>query len=145
VADALRDACRALERDHALRHVDRLGGWGEGLTPAGDDFLIGLVAGLDALVRDRQQQRELHGAIAAALRRATPRTTPIAAHYLQLAADGHYTEPLVRLREALLCEDDDPQVDAALHAALRIGATSGADAVSGLLAALQAWLPIEIA
>jgi hypothetical protein len=141
VAHALRDACRALDCDQAVRHADRLVGWGEGLTPAGDDFLIGLIAGLGALARDQSQRRELRRAVAAALRRATPRTTPIAAHYLQLAADGHYTEPLLRLREALLCQDDDQRVDSALHTALAVGGTSGADTVSGLLAALQAWLP----
>ena len=72
----------------------------------------------------------------------TPRTTPIAAHYLRLAAGGHYTEPLLRLRRALLCEDNADVVDAALRSALAVGATSGADTVSGLSAGLRAWLPM---
>ena len=138
----MRDACRALDSEQALRHADRLIGWGEGLTPAGDDFLIGLIAGLDALVRADERRRGLRSAIASALRGATPRTTPIAAHYLQLAAGGHHTEALVRLRNALLCEDSADVVDAALRNALAVGATSGADTVSGLLAGLQAWLPV---
>ena len=71
----------------------------------------------------------------------TQRTTPIAAHFLRLAAAGHYAEPLIRLRTALLCEDDGDVVDAALQSALAVGATSGADTVSGLLAGLLAWLP----
>ena len=141
VVSALRDACRALDGEQALRHVARLIGWGEGLTPAGDDFLIGLIAGLDALVRGDERRRELRSAIATALRHGARRTTPIAAHYLQLAAGGHPTEPLVRLRNALLCEDSVEGVDAALRNALAVGATSGADTVSGLLAGLQAWLP----
>ncbi|HEY6512580.1 MAG TPA: DUF2877 domain-containing protein [Burkholderiaceae bacterium] len=138
VVAGLRDACRALDAAQALRHVARLVGWGEGLTPAGDDFLIGLIAGLDALV-DGTGRRELRDALAATLRDAAPRTTPIAAHYLRLAADGHFAEPLLRLRDALLGEDDDQVVDAALRTALDVGATSGADTVSGLLAALLAW------
>ena len=96
VAAALRDACRALDCEQAARHVDRLIGWGEGLTPAGDDFLVGLVAGLEALVRSDEERRRFHGALAAALACRTQRTTPIAAHYLRLAAAGHYTEPLIR-------------------------------------------------
>jgi len=96
VTAALRHACQALEGHQVVRHVDRLIGWGEGLTPAGDDFLVGLTAGLDAFV-DGPERRELRSAIVAVLRNATPRTTPIAAHYLCLAADGHYTEPLLRL------------------------------------------------
>jgi len=41
----------------------------------------------------------------------------------------------------LLCQDDPDVVERALAGALAIGATSGADTVSGLLAALSAWLP----
>ena len=142
VVSGLRDACRALDGGQALRHVARLIGWGEGLTPAGDDFLIGLIAGLDALVGGEVRRRGLRSAIATALRRGAPRTTPIAAHYLRLAAEGHHTQPLVRLRNVLLCEGSADAVDAALRNALAVGATSGADTVSGLLAGLQAWLPV---
>jgi hypothetical protein len=141
VVSALRDACRALDGAQAVRHAARLVGWGEGLTPAGDDFLLGLVAGLDGLVGDNGRRHTFHGMLAAALIALTPRTTAIAAHYLRLAADGHYTEPLVSLRHALLSEDAADAVDAALRAALAVGATSGADSVSGLLAGLSAWLP----
>ena len=141
LAAALRDACRALDGEQAARQVDRLIGWGEGLTPAGDDLLIGLLAGLDAQVRGDEARRRFHGWLAALLASRTERTTPIAAHYLRLAANGHYTEPLIRLRTALLCEDGDDVVDAALRSALDVGATSGADTVSGLLSGLLAWLP----
>jgi len=141
VAAALRDACRALDWAQATQHVDRLIGWGEGLTPAGDDFLVGLIAGLAALVHGDEGRRRFQGALAAMLTSRTQRTTPIAAHYLRLAAAAHYTAPLLRLRGALLCEDDGEVVDAALQSALAVGATSGADTVSGLLAGLLAWLP----
>lgn len=145
VVAALRDACRLLDREQAARHVNVLVGWGEGLTPAGDDFLVGLIAGLDARVGPEGRRRRFRSAFAAALGCRTQRTTPIAAHYLRLAAGGHYAEPLVRLRHALLCEDDGDAVDAALHRALAVGATSGADTVSGLLAGLLAWLPVSSA
>jgi hypothetical protein len=141
VVSALRDACRSLDREQAMQHAARLVGWGEGLTPAGDDFLLGLLAGLDALVGDSERRDAFDRMLATALNALTPRTTAIAAHYLRLAADGHYTEPLIRLRHAMLCEDDLGAVDAALCAALAVGATSGADTVSGLLAGLSAWLP----
>jgi len=49
---------------------------------------------------------------------------------------------LLHLRRALLCEDDGDVVDAALCNALAVGATSGADTVSGLSAGLRAWLPM---
>ncbi len=43
-------ACRALDAGTAAHEVERLIGWGEGLTPAGDDVLVGWRAALDALV-----------------------------------------------------------------------------------------------
>jgi hypothetical protein len=141
VVSALRDACRALDGEQAVRYAGRLVGWGEGLTPAGDDFLLGLIAGLDALVGDSERRRTFCGMLTSALNALTPRTTAIAAHYLRLAAGGHYAEPLGRLRHALLCEDDPGAVDAALCDTFAVGATSGADTVSGLLAGLLAWLP----
>ena len=141
-ASALHDACRALDHPRAARQIERLVGWGEGLTPAGDDFLIGLLAGLDAFVHGEPRRPRFRSALACVISGLTPRTTPIAAHYLRLAAGGHYTEPLIRLRRALLCEDNDDVVDAALRSALAVGATSGADTVSGLSAGLRAWLPV---
>lgn len=139
-AAALGEACRALDRDQAARQVDRLVGWGEGLTPAGDDFLVGLLAGLDALVGDVEARRRFRCALAATVGVRTSRTTAIAANYLSLARAGHYNAPLVEVRAALLCEEDPGVVDAALQRALAVGATSGADTVGGLLAGLSAWL-----
>ena len=145
VVSALRDACRALDRERAVPQVDRLVGWGEGLTPAGDDFLIGLIAGLAARVQGDERRRRFHDALVSAIAERTHRTTPIAAHYLRLAAGGHYTEPLIRARNAMLGEGDSDVVDAALDDALAVGATSGADSVSGLLAGLRSWLPVAAA
>lgn len=144
-AAALGEACRALDRERAVRHVDHLVGWGEGLTPAGDDFLVGLLAGLDALLDGVEARRQFRSALAAAVAARTSRTTPVAAHYLRLAGARHYSAPLVDLRAALLCEDDPDVVEVALAATLAIGATSGADTVAGLLAGLNAWLPARSA
>jgi hypothetical protein len=136
---ALRDACGTLDIEAAMRHTARMIGWGEGLTPAGDDFLVGLLAGLDAFVDGDGRRARVRGAIAAVVTSGARRTTPIAAHYLTLAAGGHYNEPIVGLRHALLAEDDGRVIDAVLRRALAIGATSGADTAHGLLTGLAAW------
>ena len=70
-----------------------------------------------------------------------PRTTAIAAHGLGLAALGHYSEPLLDARAALLEQPRQALADAALARALAVGASSGADALAGLLAGLRAWQP----
>jgi len=141
VLGALADACRTLDREQALRQLERLVGWGEGLTPAGDDFLVGLLAGLEVLARGDERRLRFHRAIGAAVTARTHRTTPIAAHCLRLAAAGHHAEPLLELRDALVSAVDEGAVATALRRALAVGATSGADTVSGLLAGLFAWLP----
>jgi hypothetical protein len=145
VTVALAQACRALDGEQVARHAARLIGWGEGLTPAGDDFLIGLIAGLDVALGGDARRAPLRETLARALVAGCARTTPVAAHYLRLAAAGHYNEPLLRLRAALRCEHDVVAVDAALRSALAVGATSGADTVCGLLAGLRAWLPAATA
>ena len=139
VVAALAEACRELEFEPARRQIDRLIGWGEGLTPAGDDFLVGLLAGLDASVEGDSRRPGFRAALAAAIVTALPRTTDIAAHCLRLACGGHYSQALLRLRQAVLDDAEGLSLDAALQRALAIGATSGADGVSGLLAGLRAW------
>ena len=140
VAAALADACRNLDTQAALAQAQRLIGWGEGLTPAGDDFLVGLLAALHALMQNDPARRHLHDALAAQIASHVQRTTPIAAHYLLLGAAGHFSEPLLGLRNALFTQADASLVDTALRRALAVGATSGADTVAGLLAGLSAWL-----
>ncbi|MEQ1804961.1 MAG: DUF2877 domain-containing protein [Burkholderiaceae bacterium] len=140
VVAALADACRNLDTPAALAQAQRLIGWGEGLTPAGDDFLVGLLAALQALARSDAPRLGFHAVLAMHVARDVQRTTPIAAHYLRLAAAGHFTEPLLSLRDALLGQTDEAQLDAALQRALAVGATSGADTVSGFLAGLTAWI-----
>ncbi len=140
VVAALADACRNLDTPAALAHAQRLIGWGEGLTPAGDDFLVGLLAALHTAAPGEASRGNFHAALATHIAANVVRTTPIAAHYLRLAAAGHFTEPLLSLRDALLGQTDEAQLDAALQRALAVGATSGADTVSGLLAGLTAWI-----
>jgi hypothetical protein len=110
------------------------------LTPAGDDFLVGLLAGLDALVLGEPARLHFRDALAATVVSLAGRTTSISAHCLRLAAGGHVGEPLLGLRDALTTEPRAHVADEALHAALAIGATSGADAVTGLLAGLAGWV-----
>jgi len=135
---SLARALRGCESAMALRIARRLVGLGEGLTPAGDDFLVGWLAGLERLASSPARVAFLE-TVADALSAAAQRTTPLAAHLLRLAACGHHGEVLCRLRDAFLCEVRDDLFDAALAAALACGATSGADTAVGLLEAANGW------
>jgi hypothetical protein len=139
--NALEAACRTLDGGRALPALRRLIGRGEGLTPAGDDFLVGLVAGLERLTAGDAERARFLGALAKGIEADTVRTTPIAAHALRQAVRGHHGAAVLALREALLCDADFERVAQALAALLCIGASSGAAMASGLLAGLRAWGP----
>jgi len=160
VAAALAAACASLDLSRARAAIDRLIGWGEGLTPAGDDFIVGLLAGLDHATTHADAARRdvadalasrvaFRDALAAHVAAGTKRTTAIAAHALRLAARGAWSETIDRLLVALCRDADDRAADAALAHLLAFGASSGADTASGIVAALRAWWsppsPIEIA
>ncbi len=135
----LGQACRELDVERACSHVGGLVGWGEGLTPAGDDVLVGWYAALNALAGDHGDRRNFLRDLSIAIVAQTQRTTPIAAHYLRLATEGHFNADVTRLRNALLCERDPAAVKSALDTALAVGATSGADLVTGFVSGCVAW------
>jgi hypothetical protein len=139
VCARLERACRDSDVDVALTHASRLIGWGEGLTPAGDDFLVGMLAALHAMTSSAARATFV-ARLGDALEVQVNRTTSIAAHALRLAAHGHFSADLHRLRDALLSADDVARVRRLADDALDVGATSGVDRVAGLIAGVSAWL-----
>jgi len=116
------------EGDAALLQMAaaQLAGLGNGLTPAGDDFLGGtmLWAWL-ALSTPRSLCRVLAEA-------AAPRTTALSAALLHAAARGECSAAWHALLAAL-CQGTDVELAKAARAVLAHGATSGADALAGFL------------
>jgi hypothetical protein len=109
--------------------VSALVGLGPGLTPSGDDFLIGALAALDAV-----GQTKTHAALGEAVAAAAPaRTSPLSASFLRAAAAGYAGENLHALVAAVV----GGHLDAAAAAAGRIGHTSGWDTLAGAVLALR--------
>ncbi len=109
-------------------------GNGPGLTPSGDDAIVGLLAVLHRAGPIELCARPLRliGNILDAL---LCRTTSVGAHYLRLAIDGHFGEHLTDLVDALGSEGGaSPERVARVRAT---GATSGADALVGVVAGLR--------
>ena len=108
-------------------------GLGVGLTPSGDDALVGLLAGLEAT------GHPLRGALGAAIgHAATGRTTAQAATALRHAAAGRYSERLHDVLRAIgRAQTAQPGLETAIDTALAFGATSGGDTLSGLFAAID--------
>jgi hypothetical protein len=118
--------------------LSRLIGFGPGLTPAGDDVLVGLMSVLYRAGAGSADARAVRTTLARELHRQAHRSTDVGAHYLRLAADGHFAEPLLDLVDALVGGRDRAVVLARTRDALRVGASSGADAVAGVLLGLCA-------
>src|SRR5262249_3933247 len=98
-------------------------GLGPGLTPSGDDFLIGALAVLDAL-----GESEAHAVLARADVDALPElTTPLSGCFLRAAAGGHVGEKLRQALSSLLVGD----IDMAIAVAGEIGHSSGWDMMAG--------------
>lgn len=115
--------------EFALR---KLIGLGVGLTPAGDDFLVGLISWLTwrddrsaAVVRMRD-----------AIRSGAADTTPLSAALLTAAVEGDFALPLLRLYAAWN-DPDDARFAEAARVVSGLGHTSGIDLLGGVLAGTQ--------
>lgn len=124
-------ATRACNRTDCLAAARSLLGLGPGLTPAGDDCLVGWLAGAwTSGVEGRGLVEAVRLELVAA---AAERTGPLSRAFLAAAVAGEAAEPL---REFVLAPDD-----ARLTGLLALGATSGADLLAGYLLARAALAP----
>ena len=130
----------ALERFRAggeIRGLAALVGLGEGLTPSGDDVLMGVLAGLDAAREMSGDAAALRQRLCAELERGTSRTTRLAAQMLDAAAAGFYAEPVLGLLQTLALPKPNAKVlERAIADLLAVGHRSGADTLRGIGAAL---------
>jgi hypothetical protein len=138
---ALLSATRRLELEAAAPAVGSLLGLGPGLTPSGDDFLVGFVAGLWSTTGQETRRRAFVSGLGTLLAGGAQRTTDVSASYLEHAAEGRVSIVLVSLVRALGRECQAQRVRQSTQNALHVGSTSGADGVMGLLIGLKAWQP----
>lgn len=111
----------------------QLAGLGIGVTPAGDDWLVGGLLALRSMLPETRA--DSIGTLIA--RAAAPRTTPLSAAWLGAAARGECHEHWHALLEGIQA-DDEGAVGAAAAALIRHGHTSGADALAGFVMVLTA-------
>jgi hypothetical protein len=109
----------------------RLAGLGNGLTPAGDDFLMGVIFALWAS-RPPYKVEPLADSIATSAR---PHTTRLSGAWLEAAARGEASIRWHRLIDALN-GGNQRHIMVAVWRILQVGHTSGADALLGFLLAM---------
>jgi hypothetical protein len=127
---------RALSRGDeplALANVERLLGLGTGLTPSGDDVLLGLLAALNVPDSPQQAWRRIGARVVDG---AGERTHLVSGAALRHAANGRVRASIASLCRALMYETPR-SVLKALARVMRIGSGSGAEIAFGVLAGFR--------
>ncbi len=116
------------------KNVKRLIGFGEGFTPSGDDFLVGLIASLYFL--DNSMFKYFSREIRRIINLKKKRTTFLSGKFLEYACQGKFSETILNLLKTIFSEDRE-DVENAAKRCLNFGATSGRDTVLGILSGLS--------
>ena len=114
-------------------------GVGEGLTPAGDDVIVGVLAALDLLSACSASARQQRGeCIAALIGQAEGRTTRLATQLIESACEGEYAEPLRDLLHGMAASPlDAASLVAAARSVAALGHDSGVSLLRGLIAGID--------
>lgn len=114
--------------------LGKLIGAGPGLTPSGDDVLVGVMATLHRLEKCRALMR-MSNHIQADIGH---RTNPISAAYLVAAMDGYAGEPIVTVIDELIFARTI-EAERVARRLDQIGSTSGWDSFVGIVVVLECW------
>lgn len=142
IASALRElttAARRLDATALPPPLTALIGLGAGLTPSGDDLLVGFLAGLWCTALERNERLEFLSKLGETVIALSPRTNDISRTYLLHAAHGKVSRRLLDLAQVISHGEDNGRLLAAAESAMQAGHTSGMDTVTGLLAGMTAW------
>ncbi len=114
-------------------------GLGPGLTPSGDDLILGYLTGLWCAVQSEPQRLPFLSQFGETVTSLARHTTSISRTYLFHAAHGQVSSRLEHLARAICRATPPARLLPLLEAAARMGHSSGMDATSGLLLGLTAW------
>jgi hypothetical protein len=134
-------ATRRLRCGSAALAMARMVGCGPGLTPSGDDLIVGFLAGLWRARGADPERLRFVASLGLAVSAAAQATSEVSRAYLIHAARGRFSEPIAILTRQLGDGANAEQVEGATAAALQVGHLSGSDGVLGLLLGLRAWAP----
>ena len=134
--------CELLVSSHVSPHdmssaLSRLVGLGVGLTPSGDDFIIGALA----IARAHSLSGGLGEKLIDIVDGLARNTTRVSQHYLMSAVRGRFSKSVIDVVDVVLCSDSSMDADVfetAFKALLDHGSTSGTDTLAGMVAMLLA-------
>ena len=112
-------------------------GLGPGLTPSGDDALVGMAAAVTAMATPGTLDATFLRRVADT---ASSRTTAVSTAFLRHAVAGEFSAGLHRLLAAFIGPDPS-DVASTIERSVAFGATSGTDTLVGVLTGLDALAP----
>jgi hypothetical protein len=118
--------------------TSQLAGLGIGLTPSGDDFIMGAIYAT-WIIHSPETAKLLAHDIASA---GASLTTSLSAAWLRSAGRGEAGIAWHRFFDALVSANTT-NVESAIGKILNIGATSGADALAGFIGTFQVWAGLQ--
>jgi hypothetical protein len=130
ICKGLAEATRYRDVEAAERAMSGLIGFGEGRTPAGDDYLVGYFA---ALWSCSDMRRGFAAALGGRLRALIAPAGHLSRLYLQAAAEGEVSERIATVAASVAAGSDDAVIRRAVAGALAVGHSSGAASLLGLL------------
>jgi Protein of unknown function (DUF2877) len=144
VVTAMQQALAAGDSAQMLEVARHLIGLGPGLTPSGDDFLVGYLRGLWLLHHTQRATSLMRQCLRAGLLPdLDDRTTRVGAEFIRYALAGDFAEVLDRAALALFGATYPQAVQFAVSCLLAQGETSGSDTTRGLLTSLEALMWIS--
>jgi hypothetical protein len=141
IGTAMQGAIADRNPDQLLEVTRHLIGLGRGLTPSGDDVLVGCLRGLWLLPWNPPAVDQMLDCVRhALLPELNARTTRVGAEFIRYALDGAFAEVLDQVARSLLAACHPLLVQSAVNRLLAQGETSGTDTLLGLLRCLEAFL-----
>lgn len=134
-------ATQQYDLDAASTAARTLIGLGSGLTPSGDDLLVGYLVGLWCAVRERLDRKQFISDLGRRVIHLSDRTNDISRTYIYHGARGQVSSRLAALAEAISLGESGEPLLSTTENAMRVGHSSGMDAVTGLLFGLTTWEP----
>jgi hypothetical protein len=114
-------------------------GLGSGLTPSGDDFLVGFLTGLHSTRGKSRNRLKFLSKLGRYVRRLSCNTNDISSTYLYHATKGKVSSKLAGLVEAIAGGEGTNHFWQTVEKVMRVGHSSGMDTVTGLLVGLSTW------
>lgn len=133
---ALSRAGSNLDSVAAAQALAQLAGLGPGLTPSGDDFIVGYLAALYTRCSAEPALRPFLGGLIAPVTRLAAAANLISRQYMLNALAGEFSEALAQVVLGVAVRDDLRLRESAARL-VRVGHSSGADSLVGLLFGLR--------